>query len=103
MARGDIVNGVAAVAASAYLNYQPAAGVEVMITLASLARAVGTAIGVILCWSGDLNSKVFGANTSAAVTPELNMRMFINNSNYFSIYNGEGASLNAGYSGIQTK
>ena len=103
MARGDVVNGIAATVASAYLNYQPAVGIEVMITLASLSRVAGTSTIIIICWSGNSNSKVFGANTSAAVTPELNMRMFINNSNYFSIYNGEGASLNMGYSGIQTK
>ena len=101
MARGDVVNNVVYVSDASYLNFQPAAGVEVMITLASLDREVGVAKDTRICWSGSGVYTVFDANQTAAIVPELNMRMFINNTNYFSVYSSVATSV--GYSGIQTK
>jgi hypothetical protein len=103
MARGDVINGVAFVSTPAYLNYQPAAGVEVMITLALLSRTVGAPVDISVCLNGDYDKLIFSANTTADVAPELNMRLFINNTNYFSIYNASSTEKNLGYSGIQTK
>ena len=103
MARGDVVNNIADVAAGAYLSYQPAAGVEAMITTVGINRVVGTAKDIVICWNANQTCRIFSANTTAAITPELSLKLFINNTNYLSIWNNTAGATKISYCGIQTK
>ncbi len=91
MAVGDVVNGMAA--ASAALTFQPAASVECLITsIGSYGNwvQIASSLGVSLIF----NMTILGG-------VNVNMKLFINNTNYIAMV-AAGAANNA-YTGIQIK
>lgn len=106
MARGDIINGLASVAAGGNLDYQPAAGVEVLITAVHL--GAGT-VGVNVClYNGTIatsTSIIPPGHTTAYGHPRpLDVKVGITRTNYLRIVNGDGVNARVlGYSGMQTR
>ena len=107
MARGDVVSGIASVAADASLVYQPPLGTEVMI------YEVGSST-----WGGaspNATPEVFIELTDGAIKSRFRwgrqvthwsggtLKLFITNTLYLSIVNGATVSANLAYSGIQIK
>ena len=93
MAAGDVVNGISTT--SSALTFQPAAGVEVIITCLALYNQWlrindGTSSAIVLN---------FGTNTAAGAS--MNIKVAINNTNYIALDGVTGNSC--GYTGIQTK
>ena len=91
MAVGDIVSGVGST--SANLSFQPASGVEVMITFTSNYNAW------IYFTNGTLNSLSHHSMTTGSAEGA-KVKIPINNTNYITLSAG---SYPSGYSGIQTK
>tara|TARA_Y100000296_G_C5114812_1_gene227132 strand:- start:96 stop:377 length:282 start_codon:yes stop_codon:yes gene_type:complete len=93
MAVGDVVNVLSA--ATTILNYQPAAGVEIMVS--SIIRG-GTNVA-----NGLYNGAVWAYDTAAASdTGMLNQKLFITNSIYIRINAAGGGGITS-ISGIQIK
>ena len=86
MVKGDVINGTGA--AAAVLNYQPAAGVEVVITTADTNEKV-------LFYDGTNSAPVLAAGT----TP---IKIFLNNTLYLRLDAGAAATYRA-FSGVQVK
>ena len=94
MASGDVVSDIGAV--NTTLAFQPAAGVEVLLS----------AFGVQGDWSfitdGVLSATIaIGANTINTANDGINTKIFLNNSHYLSI--GAKAGQSGWYTGIQIK
>jgi len=105
MARGDVVNQLASVAAAAYLAVQPALGEEYLITEVGSEDWVGTTPNK----TPNVSARLYdGTNPSTiCLFGEVNqgkpLKIFINNSVYLSIYNHAAAAQHLSYCGIQTK
>jgi len=96
MTTGDVVALVANVAGWGSLVFQPAAGVEVMIsnvgaygnTWFGLTNGVGVTAIIYLRSAANLNTL---------------SKIFVNNTTYLSIQNDQAGATNLGYCGIQIK
>ena len=103
MASGDVYNQLVSCAGTARTNFQPAAGVQIVVTQV-FAQNNSTLLRFEM-YNGT-NFAVF--NTAAATTPvpatnagiSTVCKLFIDNTNYISIYNGDLA-MNAGFSGLE--
>ena len=91
MAAGDVVNYIHNVSGGCF-TYQPAASVEVVVTS---------------CWTASTGNAIYLTNgvTAAQVIPAqvsnyLNLKIFINNTNYLQVC---GGSQYPAFSGVQTK
>jgi len=113
MAMGDVVNGMTLVVGGGTLDFQPAAGVEVMITHGFSSSMVEGLPGVELgLYDGTYYTKLL-AYLSPGTTPTVftNMRpqvqplrLFINNTRYLRMYNLDtDTTIYMGYCGIQNK
>ena len=92
MTAGDVVNGISS--ANTTLDFQPAAGVECVIT--SVGReATNTGFGLY-------DGTTLASDTPAANLNTRKMKLWINNTRYFRI-EATGAATNGSYTGIQTK
>lgn len=106
MARGDVVSDIQSIAGAANLDFQPAAGVEVMITEVGSGNFTGTLpdkipnVSVAL-YNGTLASFLRDNGSTQLWTKE--MRIFINNTRYLRITNGSGSNQSLSYCGVQTK
>ena len=106
MARGDVVSDIQSIAGAANLDFQPAAGVEVMITEVGSGNFTGTLpdkipnVSVAL-YNGTLASFLRDNGSTQLWTKE--MRIFINNPRYLRITNGSGSNQSLSYCGVQTK
>lgn len=100
MAVGDTVSYIAP-AIVQYNNFQPAAGVEIMITTHLTSNAPSMALGI---HDGTLTA-LLNQNTTAVQSPNsLSMKLFITNSIYYRWYNYNAiASQVSGFTGIQIK
>jgi hypothetical protein len=87
MAVGDVVSGISA--NNTTLNFQPAAGVEIMLTAFSGGFGGGITDGVVI------GSSMFVNYTETK-------KIFITNTNYITIAPG-GAGFYGAYTGIQIK
>ena len=94
MAVGDVVNQVWS--GLGYKTYQPAAGVEVMISSVMDYNNTSTAFGL---YNGSQYAKFMEGTTTNERLNTTNTKIFINNTNYFRIY----ANTFAGFTGIQIK
>ena len=94
MTAGDVVNGLGAVAGA--LSFQPAAGVECMISMCG--NNNNNTFNINLT-DGVLTSRI--SNQFFAVQSTVNIKLFINNTNYLNLTAFAGNS-NC-YSGIQIK
>ena len=108
MARGDVVSDIQDIATGANLDFQPSAGVEVMITDIGSEEWAGTTpdgtpfVDVFLI-DGSLNLCKFLDNAAAARRWVGSSKLFLNNTHYLRIKNSSGATRQLGYTGIQTK
>ena len=94
MVAGDIINEVGAVGAA--LSFQPAAGVEVVITFVSAYNSW------IMFSDGVSTALSYNMSTTLPTTGnQINMKMGITNTHYISMAASGGQSL--AYSGIQIK
>lgn len=96
MAVGDVISGLASIGIGGNLDFQPAAGVEVMI---SALGALVSGSNNISITNGTLNAVISIGNTNGI----MNSKIFINNTNYLRINNGTGGAVEMGYTGIQIK
>lgn len=94
MAVGDVVNGIGASAGA--LSFQPAAGVECMISMCG--NNANNDINIEIT-NGVLSSRI--TNQYFAIMSTMNIKLFINNTNYLNLTAFAGNS-NC-YSGIQIK
>jgi len=94
MAVGDVVNGISG--ANAILDFQPAAGVECVITCTWGLLAGGQP----LLYNG--SNQTNAVNTATESPLYWNVKIFINNTNYLRIP-AQGAGTRSGYTGLQTK
>ena len=93
MVAGDVVNGLAAVISTA-LTFQPAASVEVMVS------TVGS-YNVIFDVTNGVNAGMLSFSAGTETGNSVNMKLFINNTNYLSVRASGGQFTN--FSGIQIK
>lgn len=98
MAKGDVVSSLSDISTGGNLDYQPASGVEVMITCVSAES--GTSLQVKLI-NGTLVASTI--RTASFVSEALSQKVLVNNTNYFRISNGFEANSELGFTGIQTK
>ena len=107
MARGDVVSGIASIAAGAEWVFQPPIGVEVLITEAGSGEWEGATpnrtphISVRL-FDGTRRSTV-RSTREATYWGGGTLKLFITNSLYLEMRNHAGFSVSLTYSGIQTK
>lgn len=107
MAAGDVVNSIiSGVAAGAAITFQPAAGVEALITCVG-GPSGGTSPDTYTQIAIQLTD---GTNNSAILSPDGNskynlsiLKITINNSNYLRVVNTSAGSSNLAYGGFQTK
>jgi len=92
MARGDIVSGILSVGAGLTATFQPAAGVEILLTCVAL--------------GANSSARLYDGTTSVTFLPagglERTGRIGITNSIYLEIYNAGAAAENSAYTGVQT-
>ena len=107
MARGDVVSDIQSVTTGANLDFQPAAGVEVMITEVGSSNFRGTEPDkapwvTVNLYNGTLASTLRDSSQSATLWSR-EMKIFINNTRYLRIANTDSATRNLAYCGVQTK
>ena len=107
MARGDVVSGIANVASGARLVFQPAVGVEVMITEVGSSEWGGTSPNrtpavLVELTNGVLRSEIRERGEAPHWGGGI-LKSFITNSLYLSIHNVGAVSAHLAYTGIQTK
>lgn len=95
MTKGDVVNTISNIAAGAALVYQPAVGVEVVVKNALTSS--GAADMVVELYDGTLIS-MFGPDSQGWAGS-----LFVNNTNYLRLYNGNAATKTLGATGVQVK
>ena len=95
MAVGDPINYIITANSGTYYYYQPAAGVEILITMCG-----GTSGNIQYSWY-DGTKLVWFYNTTG--TQEQVLKCWITNSIYLSIRHSTGGVENVGFSGLQTK
>ena len=96
MAVGDVVNAIGA--NNAILDFQPAVGVECVITMTSGGNT--TVIGQL--YNGTLTATSVSQYTLGAYTGMQNIKLFINNTTYLRIVAGGAGQFNS-YCGMQIK
>jgi len=102
MAKGDIINGLAAIAASASTSFQPAAGVEIILWYTSYGIGA-SAQGVKAVGLTNGTQKTGLIALEAATEHGTNgFRMGITNAIFLSWLN-DATAKDFGYSGIQVK
>ena len=105
MARGDVVSDVQSIAAGANMDFQPGAGVEVMITeVGSSEWNIGYPNIDVSLYNGTLASIVrkngLIANSGIYGQP---LKLLITNTRYLRITNTSASTRNLSYCGVQTK
>jgi hypothetical protein len=90
MARGDLITDIVTVEADSTKIFQPAVGVEIMIT------------GIVLK-TGGLCCITDGTTTSDYMSESLSVKIGITNSNYLEFGNTASGTRAQFYSGVQTK
>jgi len=96
MAVGDVVNDLADVLTTARLTFQPAAGVEVVITSACDSNPADDQL--VELFDGTLAARFDQLNDTF-----LSVKIFINNAHHLSLLNSNAGTRQMGYTGIQTK
>jgi len=93
MVAGDVVNGINPIANNV-LNFQPAASVEVMISSCG-------GVGSWITMTEGVTTSLLNPTSNALNGTNVNVKVFINNTNYLQI--GATAAQYGNYSGIQIK
>jgi hypothetical protein len=105
MAVGDAITQIASVAAAGSMTYQPAAGVEVVVTdliTGASKTSIRTAItdGLIDALFCDL---IYDGTSLLNVQPSRQVKLFLTNTYYLKFTNDLATDAVVGFSGIQTK
>jgi hypothetical protein len=95
MVAGDVVQGISALGAA--IAFQPAAGVECMITTTS----AGSGTGYTTLTDGVVTQAYQFPNANNALALTMTLKLFITNSIYLNV--ALQAGQNSSYSGIQIK
>lgn len=98
MAKGDVVSDLQDIAAAAHLDYQPAAGVETLIT-----EFTSESTGQVKLRDGSLLLSLFLSGMPNAVSSPKSFKLLVNNTRYLRLTNTGGAASNLGFTGVQTK
>jgi len=100
MAVGDVISGISLVTAGGNLDFQPAAGVEVMIVNIA-GDAYGTYAHMAKLYDGTNEADTMAVSEAAAAGGG---KILITNSRYLRITNADGTSSRVlAYTGVQTK
>jgi hypothetical protein len=95
------------VAAGGFLDYQPAAGVEVLVrSLFATYSAAASSFGLYdgLNWANTYIPAPASTGDLNTAQDACNVYIFINNTNYLRFYNGDTVNATVmGFSGIQIK
>lgn len=102
MAVGDVIADVVSIASSGNSTFQPAAGVEILITQFGFTTMSGNNLAAISLYDGTNIGNVFIAAGTTPATPVL-LKLGITNSHYIYIDNGSTGTEIMSYSGIQIK
>lgn len=102
MAAGDIISDIVSVAGGGgNVNFQPAAGVEIVLTNFSWQ---GTSSGVIIYYLDDgTNSAMIFRNVNMGDPTGVTIKAGITNTNYLRMHNSHASARVMAYTGIQTK
>lgn len=105
MAVGDIINDVVAIANGATSDFQPAAGVSIIITHVAGGQGAHTQALAGLYDGSLFSGKGCATRTTTATNNNWNLwKMGITNTNYLRMNNNSaGSTQNFSYSGIQIK
>lgn len=106
MAVGDVVSDLQSLAAGANLDFQPASGVEVMITEIGSSEFAGTLPERVPNVTVRLNDGTLTSDVRIIGSARLwskPLKLFINNSIRLQINNVSASTRNISYCGIQTK
>ncbi len=104
MARGDVVSDIQSIATGVNLDFQPAAGVEIMITEVGSSLSAGnipnrTPDVLVQLYNGTLVSAV----RRPGDPPWYPMKIMLNNSIRLRLNNANASTASLSYCGIQTK
>ena len=102
MAKGDIINGLEAVAASASTSFQPAAGVEIVLWFLDYGASASTQGGKGGGLTNGTQKTGFDGLEQLTHQGTNGFRMGITNAIYLSFTN-DATAKDFGYSGIQVK
>lgn len=99
MAVGDVVNGCGSIAGAGGVSYQPAAGVEVALTMAggselNASGYNGTNLGILTNSAGADKSAGLGigSGSGTALVTVINALMYVTNTNYLRLRNADGTN-----------
>lgn len=103
MTAGDVVNGMNSVVNTAYMSFQPAAGVEVMLThffSTNCNSTISSPQLYVFMYDGTNQAQIARENS-----PILGVaaKIFINNTRYLRLQNQSGSDGYIGYCGVQLK
>jgi len=98
MAQGDVVNDLDAMLTTATLDFQPASGVEVVITAGTSSE--DTAKVVVLQLTDGSIASTYADCHFISLKP---LKLFINNTNFLRRNNLHSGTVNVGFTGVQTK
>jgi len=102
MVVGDIINDVLDLVTMGITDFQPAAGVEIILT--GLGHTAADAIDQISFGLYDgVNNAQWYNNGNVRVRDPLLFKFGINNTNYLRMFNGSSINEQLAYTGIQTK
>lgn len=101
MVVGDVINDAFSLATATALNFQPAAGVEIIIT--QVGHEVTTTVNDAFFFIYDgVNAAVIYVNfQQVQYDLRSHIRAGITNTNHFRIFNADGVARQFAYSGIQ--
>jgi len=106
MARGDVVSDIQTIGGGANLDFQPAAGVEVMITEIGTTAFLGAAPDAVPRVLVQLYNGTLASSMRSDLSGRLwgrEMKMFLNNTRYLRINNADASARIVSYCGVQTK
>ena len=101
MAVGDIVVSITDIATVTDLDFQPASGVEVMLTL--VVGGAGSAAATFELTNGTLDSPVYTGQVTSIGFDMQYLRAGITNSVYLRQHHNAGSNRALAYTGVQVK
>jgi len=99
MVVGDVIVDLDSMLTVTTLDFQPAAGVEILITKGS---SNDTTAGSIFLEQTDGTLAAFVVDLATIASQNLTIKFFINNTLYLRRDNGSASTKSLGYSGVQT-
>jgi len=101
MAIGDIIADVVSISATSSVNFQPAAGVEIIITGVGHTNSPA-ALDLILVIDNSTNTTIIYANPDANITGTTILKYGITNGDFLKLQNLSAGTEEMSYTGVQT-